>query len=40
MSNKIENVANKILYSYWNLKISVDVYQIAASLVDYRIQYC
>lgn len=40
MSNEIENVANKILYSYWNLKIPVDVYQVAESLVDYWISYC
>lgn len=32
MLNDIENVANKILYSYWNLKIPVDVYQIAENI--------
>ena len=32
MLNDIENVANKILYSYWNLKIPVDVYQVAENI--------
>ena len=32
MLNDIENVANKIIYSYWNLKISVDVYQVAENM--------
>lgn len=32
MSNEIESVANKILYSYWNLKIPVNVYQIAENI--------
>lgn len=32
MLNDIENVANRILYSYWNLKIPVDVYQVAENI--------
>lgn len=32
MLNGIESVANKILYSYWNLKIPVNVYQIAENI--------
>lgn len=32
MLNDIESVANKILYSYWNLKIPVNVYQIAENI--------
>lgn len=32
MSNEIESVANQILYSYWNLTIPVNVYQIAENI--------